>query len=200
MPGGEPWSANDPMQAMKVSALDEPQPADSITHRHEGVRMAGFAESYLGRLRQQVGDRLILMPGSRLVVEDIQGRVLLQQRSDFGLWGVPGGAPEEGEDLTSSLLRELKEETGLEATQAIPFGFASDPAFETITFPNGHQCQYFILLYVVRNFQGQARVADEESHAVAWFEPDALPPMLPNMRRTVEACMRFKHSGEFQTL
>lgn len=162
--------------------------------------MASFAESYLGRLRQLVGDRLILMPGSRVVVEDDRGRVLLQHRSDFGVWGVPGGAPDEGEDLTSSLLRELKEETGLHATQATPFGFASDPEFETITFPNGHRCQYFILLYAVRQFQGQARVADDESHAVEWFEPENLPPMLPNMRRTVEAYIRFKRSGEFQTL
>lgn len=162
--------------------------------------MAGFAESYLGRLRQLVGHRLILMPGSRVVVEDFAGRILLQHRSDFGIWGVPGGAPEEGEDLTTSLLRELKEETGLDATHAIPFGFASDPGYETITFPNGHQCQYFNLLYAVRSFQGEARVADDESRAVEWFAPNALPPMLPNMRRTVEAYARFKQSGEFQIL
>ncbi|HEX2559063.1 NUDIX domain-containing protein [Phenylobacterium sp.] len=162
--------------------------------------MAGFSESYLGRLRQVVGDRLILMPGGRVVVEDGVGRVLLQHRSDFDLWGVPGGAPEEGEDLTASILRELKEETGLDAAEAIPFGFASDPAFETITYPNGHRCQYFILLFAVRTFQGEATVADDESHAVEWFTPDALPQMLPNMRRTVEAYMRFKESGEFQVI
>jgi ADP-ribose pyrophosphatase YjhB (NUDIX family) len=165
-----------------------------------GYRVAGFAESYLGRLRQVVGDRLILMPGSRVIVEDVAGRVLLQHRSDFDLWGVPGGSPEEREDLTTSVLRELKEETGLEALEATPFGFASDPRFETITFPNGHRCQYFILLYAVRRFIGQARVSDDESHAVGWFQVDALPPMLPNMRRSVEAYLRFKQTGAFQTI
>ena len=162
--------------------------------------MAGFAESYLGRLRQVVGDRLILMPGARVVVEDSGGRILLQHRSDFNIWGVPAGAPEEGEALTASVLRELKEETGLEAAEATPFGFASDPAFETITYPNGHRCQDFSLLYAVRNFQGRAIVADDESHAVAWFAPDALPQMLPNMRRTVEAYLRFRQSGAFQII
>lgn len=162
--------------------------------------MSGFAESYLGKLREIVGDRLILMPGSRVVVEDEAGRVLLQHRTDFGVWGVPGGAPEEGEDLTASLLRELKEETGLEADEAIPFGFASDPAFETITFPNGHRCQYFNLLYAVRRFTGEAVVGDDESHAVAWFATDDLPPMLPNMRRTVEAWVRYRRNGQFQVI
>jgi len=162
--------------------------------------MVGFADSYLGKLRELVGDRLILMPGSRVVVEDDAGRILLQHRSDFGVWGVPGGAPEEGENLTASVLRELREETGLGASEAVPFGFASDPAFETITFPNGHRCQYFSLLYAVRRFEGRAIVADDESHAVGWFAPDNLPPMLPNMRRTVEAYVRYRRSGEFQII
>ncbi|ATQ43509.1 NUDIX domain-containing protein [Caulobacter mirabilis] len=162
--------------------------------------MAGFAESYLGQLRAVIGDRLILMPGARVVVEDPQGRILLQRRSDFGLWGVPGGSPEEGEDLTTSLLRELVEETGLTATDPVPFGFASDPEFETITFPNGHRCQYFVMMYAVSAFDGSAIVADDESSAMGWFEPAGLPEMLPNMRRTVEAYLRFKQSGEFQMI
>ncbi len=162
--------------------------------------MAGFADSYLGKLREIVGDRLILMPGSRVVVEDDAGRILLQHRFDFGIWGVPGGGPEEGEDITTALLRELKEETGLDTNQATPFGFASDPAFETITFPNGHRCQYFCLLYAVRRFEGRAVVADNESYAVGWFAPDDLPPMLPNMRRTIEAYVRYRQTGEFQVI
>lgn len=162
--------------------------------------MAGFAESYLGRLRELVGERLILMPGARVVVEDPLGRILLQQRSDFGLWGVPSGGPEEGEDLTSSILRELFEETGLSATSPVPFGFASDPAYETITYPNGHSCQYFSLLYAVGVFEGTARAADDESTVVEWVDPGCLPEMLPNMRRTVEAYARFKESGEFQMI
>ncbi|MFN3522158.1 MAG: NUDIX domain-containing protein [Phenylobacterium sp.] len=162
--------------------------------------MGGFAESYLGRLREVVGDRLLLMPGARVVVEDVAGRVLLQHRSDFGLWGVPGGAPEVGEDLTAGLLRELLEETGLTADVASPFGFASDPAYETITYPNGDRCQYFVMLYAVRAYSGCAVVNDDESQALEWFATDRLPQMLPNMRRTVEAWVRHKATGAFQMI
>lgn len=163
--------------------------------------MAGFADTYLGRLRAVVGDRLVLMPGARIVIEDAQGRILLQERSDFRLWGVPGGNAEEGESLTSIIVREAEEETGLLVRDPRPFGFASDPAFETITYPNGHRCQYFVMMFYTRDFVGEARVADDESCAVGWFSPDQLPQaMLPSMRRTIEAYVAFGRTGEFQML
>lgn len=95
--------------------------------------MAGFSSTYLGRLRQVVGDRLVLMPGARIVIQDTDGRILLQHRTDFGLWGLPGGNAEDGESLASIIVREVEEEVGLLIPTPRPFGFASDPALETIT-------------------------------------------------------------------
>ncbi|MFX0092832.1 MAG: NUDIX hydrolase N-terminal domain-containing protein, partial [Candidatus Hodarchaeota archaeon] len=42
------------------------------------------------------------------------GKILLEKRSDDGLWGVPGGWAEIGESPQESTKRELREETGLE--------------------------------------------------------------------------------------
>jgi ADP-ribose pyrophosphatase YjhB (NUDIX family) len=162
--------------------------------------MSGFAQSYLGRLRAVVGSRLLLVPGMRIVIENPEGRILFQQRSDFGTWGLPGGVPDEGEHPNDTIVRETLEETGLEVLDAKPFGFACDPAHEVWTYPNGDQCHYYTLLYVARAYRGEPRVADNESLAVGWFEPDALPEVLPCMARTVEAYGRWKGTGEFQMI
>ncbi len=44
------------------------------------------------------------------------GQVVLIKRRDTGLWALPGGLVDWGEDIPTAAQRELKEETGLTAT------------------------------------------------------------------------------------
>lgn len=167
--------------------------------------MTDFASSYLGRLRQSVGPRLLLVPGMRIVVERPDGAVLLQLRSDYRLWGLPGGVPDEGEGADEAVIRETLEETGIRVLDPVPFGFASDPAHETWTYPNGDRCHYFTLLYRADRFVGEAvpddpPAGDAESLRVGWFLPDALPDLLPVMARTLAAHRRFRETGAFQQI
>jgi ADP-ribose pyrophosphatase YjhB (NUDIX family) len=160
--------------------------------------MGNFDESHLGRLRKVVGSQLLLVPGARVVLENAKGEFLLQKRGDFGVWGLPGGNAEEGEDLATVAAREVEEETGLRVDQLVPFGFSSDPESETITFPNGDQCQFFVLNFFCKNFDGELRVNDSESLALGWFSTDSLPEMLPNMLGSISAYRRYLGSGKFQ--
>ncbi|MCP2346082.1 ADP-ribose pyrophosphatase YjhB (NUDIX family) [Nonomuraea roseoviolacea subsp. carminata] len=48
-----------------------------------------------------------------MIIDD-QGRALLTQRRDNGHWEAPGGILERGEEITTGLLREIHEETGLD--------------------------------------------------------------------------------------
>jgi len=98
------------------------------------------------------------------------------------MWGLPGGAAEEGEDLEAVAIREVQEETGLIVSQLQPFGFACDPATETITYPNDDRCQNFSLNFSTRHFESLPMAADDEN---TWFSSDDLPEMLPNMRHTL---------------
>jgi len=59
------------------------------------------------------GERAIVV-GTGVVVLDAHGRVLVGQRADTGLWGLPGGRLEFGETVKSCAQRELEEETGLQ--------------------------------------------------------------------------------------
>ncbi|UWQ32179.1 NUDIX domain-containing protein [Leisingera sp. M527] len=159
-----------------------------------------FEDSYLGKIRQLVGSQLLLVPGARIVIEEPDGKILLQKRSDLGVWGLPGGNAEPGEDLTSVVEREVLEETGLIITGATPFGFGCNPEIETVEFPNGDRCQFFVLNFFTRSFSGDLRILDGESLALEWFRMDKLPRMLPNMEASVRAYGSYRSNGEFQMI
>jgi ADP-ribose pyrophosphatase YjhB (NUDIX family) len=108
--------------------------------------MANWSDSYLGKLRQVVGHRLLLLFSVYVIIEDNLGRILLQKRSDFKLWGLPGGYPEVGESAEECSAREVFEETGLTVKHFEAVGFSSNPAFETVTYPNGDRVQTFNLI------------------------------------------------------
>jgi 8-oxo-dGTP pyrophosphatase MutT (NUDIX family) len=162
--------------------------------------MTDFSQSSLGRLRAIVGRRKLLVPGARIVIENAAGEVLLQLRSDFGLWGLPGGNAEEGEDLHSMIVREVAEETGLAVENVEAYGFSSDPALETFTFPNGDVCQFFGLLFCTRTYAGLLHVADDESLDLRWFPLHQPPEMLHNMYPSLLAYERYRQTGVFQLI
>lgn len=53
--------------------------------------------------------------GATAAVFDDDGRILLIERADNGKWAVPGGHAESGESPAETAVRELREETGLDA-------------------------------------------------------------------------------------
>ena len=107
---------------------------------------------------------------------DGERRVLLQQRgpgrSMAGLWEFPGGKVEEGELPEPALVRELKEELGIDvkAANLAPAAFAS--AF----VGDRHM---LLLLYVCRVWDGAPEPLD--AAALQWARPDQMSalPMPP---------------------
>jgi ADP-ribose pyrophosphatase YjhB (NUDIX family) len=57
----------------------------------------------------------------------IEGRVLLQRRADSGNWALPGGKTDLGETLGDAVIREVREETGLDVELTGVLGIYSDP-------------------------------------------------------------------------
>jgi 8-oxo-dGTP pyrophosphatase MutT (NUDIX family) len=70
-----------------------------------------------------------------VIIRDERGRILLEKRSDCGLWGIPGGSVEPGESVERTAVREIREETGLAVRVTRLFGVYSGGRSRLVTFP-----------------------------------------------------------------
>ena len=98
--------------------------------------------SYVEWLRGQIGPRKVFLPFATVIVRDDKNRVLLQRRTDFEFWGLPGGVLEMDEEIEAGARRELLEETGLTVGDLRLVGIYTDPKYD-VQYPNGDQVQQF---------------------------------------------------------
>ncbi|MFQ6329259.1 NUDIX hydrolase [Nocardia sp. CWNU-33] len=129
---------------------------------------------FIHTIRADAGKQLLWLPGVSAVVFDDEGRVLLGQRADTGTWAVIAGMPEPGEQPAACAVREVYEET---AIRCVAERIVIVRAMPPHTYPNGDICQFMDITIRCRAVGGTARVNDDESLAVAWFDVSALPEL-----------------------
>ena len=108
--------------------------------------------------------KLVLVIACALV--DPDGRVLMAQRPAgknlAGLWEFPGGKMEAGERPEDTLIRELREELGIEVKEPClaPFSFASH------SYADFH---LLMPLYICRRWEGMPQALEHQ--AIKWLMP-----------------------------
>ena len=133
-------------------------------------------------LESDVSHALGVRPSVCAVIYDRRGRLLLQQRSDGGQWGLPGGGVEIGESLDEAVRREVREETGLVVVVRRLVGVYSDPALQVVRYPTGHVWHYVNACFECRVTAGALTTCDETLD-LRYFPPHRLPrSLLPNHR------------------
>jgi ADP-ribose pyrophosphatase YjhB (NUDIX family) len=115
-----------------------------------------------------------LRPSVAAIIRNGDGGVLLQRRSDNGLWGLPGGSLEIGESVTTAVVREVKEETGLVVEVERLIGVYSDPSFQVVRYNDGNVVHYINTLMSCRIVGGTLQTCDE-SLELQFFDPAHLP-------------------------
>lgn len=124
----------------------------------------------------------VIRPGVSALIRDGTGRILLQQRADNGLWGLPGGSVEVGESVTTAIVREVREETGLAVSVRRLIGVYSDPTFQVVRYADGR-----VVHYVSASFEcaieGGTLATSSETLALRFYPPDALPADLVPLHR-----------------
>lgn len=129
---------------------------------------------YITELRKFIGSRPIISVGATILVNNEQGQLLFQHRSDTNDWGLPGGSMELGETVEEVAIRELHEETGLVTDKVKLIGVFSGPRYQ-FTYPNGDQTESVIHLFHAHEVTGTLQINDDESFDLAYFSQDALP-------------------------
>jgi len=115
------------------------------------------------------------------MITDQAGRVLVQDRlpKPTNAWcglTFPGGHVEPGENVVASVIREVREETGLTVSDLAPAGYVQ-------WYNPEKRSNYFVFLFKTSSFSGELKSSREGS--VSWM---ALQEMLaghlaPNMKK-----------------
>src|SRR5690606_9356862 len=121
-------------------------------------------------------------------ITDARGRVLLARRTEgrdlAGLWEFPGGKREPGETPEQALVRELREELGIEVKVGAPLIAVAQQ------YPHKR-----LRLDVRRVTRWRGTPRGHEGQALAWVPPDKLPgyAMPPADRPVVAALLQPDH-------
>jgi 8-oxo-dGTP pyrophosphatase MutT (NUDIX family) len=160
-----------------------------------------YRGSYLWRLRQAVGNDLVLMPGAMVALQRDDERVLLTKRTDDGTWCLPAGAAEVGGSFARTAIDELSEETGIEVAERdlIPFGCLSEAEAHTIRYPNGDVTHCFAMCFLARAWRGEPRPDQAEATAARFVDLGAPPePLHPPTAHALELLAAYLRSASFQ--
>lgn len=115
------------------------------------------------------------------MITDPEGRVLVQERQPkpSNAWSgltFPGGHVEPGETVVASVIREVREETGLTITDIVPAGYIQ-------WYNPDRQSQYFVFLFKTSSCSGELQGSAEGD--VKWMTLDEMlaGPLAPNMKQ-----------------
>lgn len=117
---------------------------------------------------------------------DGEGRLLLEQRKDDALWGLPSGWVEAGEGPETAIVREFQEEAGLQVKPVKVIGFYTRLPGE---YHQPHSSVH--ILYLCHCLGGKLRKS-HESLDMVYTDPAVIRHWHKDHRVQAEAAMQFR--------
>ena len=136
---------------------------------------------YVKELRELVGHRPLILPGSVVIISDSDNKILLQQRYD-GSWGLPGGLMEPGESFEETARRQVMEETSLELGDLTLIDIVSGSEYY-LKLKNGDELYSITAIFSATQTIGSMSTDNDdndETFDIQYFSVDKLPTNMFN--------------------
>ncbi|MCR1902965.1 NUDIX hydrolase [Lactobacillus taiwanensis] len=131
-----------------------------------------MTQDYIKTLRKKVGHEPIILNFAGGILINNQNEILLQKRSDFDAWGLPGGALEFGESAQEACIREFLEETGLKVKTKSLLGLSIN---FIQYYPNQDVAQAVTIEFIVELVEKTSKEVSSETLDLKYFSKDKLP-------------------------
>jgi ADP-ribose pyrophosphatase YjhB (NUDIX family) len=127
-----------------------------------------------------------IVPSVTAIVPNDRGELLLVHKTDNDLWALPGGAMDGGESMADTVVREVKEETGIDVAVTGVVGIYTNPN-HVMAYDDGEVRQQCSICFTTRMLGGQLATSDETSE-VAFVAPEGLGGLTihPSMRLRID--------------
>ena len=158
-----------------VSKLDERQLMDF------SANYGGYPVLFRMALDERLSHIPFIQTGSCVIIRNTKSQILLQERTDRNMWGLPGGCQDLGEDLRDTAVREVYEETSI---QLDPHKLAlidtMSGSARRNSYPNGDIVYNNVSLYLadVDINDTSTLQGDSETKRLEFFDLDKLPANL----------------------
>lgn len=105
-----------------------------------------------------------------------ENKILLVKRGTIvfkGYWALPGGRVDAGETVEQAVVREVKEETGLDVEVVRKIG-----EYHEVGFKNGKKYDYYPACFLVKPVGGKIKRQEDEIEQVKLFDFQDIPEKL----------------------
>lgn len=156
--------------AADIKATLDDESSDPAEHRAEWMKIVGSGVAGYATPKVAVG----------AVVGDDDGRLLLIQRSDSGVWLYPTGWADIGYSPSEVAVKEVWEETGIQCEVVQPLAILDGLRLGFTRLP------LYSLVFHCRATGGELAAHPQECLDVGWFTRDTLPSPLASVDRWVD--------------
>lgn len=145
------------------------------------AKYGGYPVLFRMALDERINHIPFIQTGAAIIIRNENEQILLQERTDRNMWGLPGGCQDLGEDLRVTAIREAFEETGikLDPNDLILIDTLSGESRKN-SYPNGDIVYNNTSLYLAdislvdaNNLKG-----DSETKRLQFFYPEEVPENL----------------------